>query len=192
MKTWGGHFLKQDKIDQIIISAQNTIGVPCIEAERQYLQALAKEMQHSRHEGKNAKQQIEDKVQAMDGLQEMARLIGKLTTAALISLYLDPRLFPSARCFLKALGLNLKEKSSGQIQGRLKLSKRGSSTARKYLFLAALRLIQNDPIIAQWYQKKLNPNAKMKMVAACMRKLAKALWHVARGAKFDAAKLVTL
>ena len=69
---------------------------------------------------------------------------------------------------------------------------RGSSIARKYLFLAALRLIQNDPFIARWYQKKLNPNAKMKMVTACMRKLVKALWHVARGAKFDAAKLVTL
>ena len=192
MKIWGRTFLSNDKINQIIISAQNTIGVPCIEAECQYLQALAREMQHSRCEGKVAKQQVEAKVEAMDGLQEMASLIGKLTTAALISLHLDPRLFPSARCFLKALGLNLKEKSSGQIQGRLKLSKRGSSTARKYLFLAALRLIQNDPIIARWYQKKLNPNAKMKMVAACMRKLAKALWHVARGAKFNAAKLVTL
>ena len=192
MKIWGRTFLSDDKISQIIISAQNTIGVPCIDAERQYLQALAREMQHSRCEGKVAKQQIETKVEAMDGLQEMARLIGKLTTAALISLHLDPRLFPSARCFLKALGLNLKEKSSGQIQGRLKLSKRGSSTARKYLFLAALRLIQNDSVIARWYQKKLNPNAKMKMVAACMRKLAKALWHVARGAKFEAAKLVTL
>jgi transposase len=192
MKIWGRHFLSDDKINQIIVSAQNTIGVPCIEAERQYLQALAREMQHSRCEGKIAKQQIEGKVQAMDGLEEMARLIGKLTTAVLISLHLDPRLYVSARCFLKALGLNLKEKSSGQIQGPLKLSKRGSSTARKYLFLAALRLIQNDPIIAQWYQKKLNPNAKMKMVAACMRKLAKALWHVARGEKFNAAKLVTL
>ncbi len=192
MKIRGRTFLSDEKINQIIISAQNTIGVPCIEAERQYLQALAREMQHSRCEGKIAKQQIEANVEAMAGLQEMAGLIGKLTTAALISLHLDPRLFPSARCFLKAPGLNLKEKSSGQIQGRLKLSKRGSSIARKYLFLAALRLIQNDPLIARWYQKKLNPNAKMKMVTACMRKLAKALWHVARGAKFDAAKLVTL
>ena len=58
------------------------------------------------------------------------------------------------KCALKKLSsfFNLKEKSSGQFQGRLKLSKRGSSTARKYLFLAALRLIQNDPVIAKWYR----------------------------------------
>jgi transposase len=192
MKVWGGPFLKQDKINQIITSAQSTMGLPCIEAERQYLQALAKEMQHSRIESKTAKQQIEATVQAMEGLQEMTSTIGKLTTAVLISHHLDPRQFPTARSFLKALGLNLKEKSSGQFQGRLKLSKRGSSTARKYLFLAALRLIQNDPVITKWYQTKVNPQAKMKTAVALLRKLAKALWYVARGAKFDATKLVAV
>lgn len=192
MKTWGGHFLSEDKIQKIIASAQGSIGLPCIEAERQYLQALAREMQHSRVEGKAAKQQIEAKVQAMQGLQEMSKTIGKLTTGVLVSHHLDPRLFPTAGSYLKALGLNLKEKSSGQYQGRLKLSKRGSATARKYLFLAALRLIQKDPVISRWYQAKVDPKVKMKTAVALLRKLAKALWHVARGEKFDATKLVTV
>jgi transposase len=192
MKAWGGHFLKQDKIVLVIDSAVSTIGQPCIDAERRYLQALATEMQHSRCQSQAAKQLLEAGVDADAGLKEMAATVGKLTTAILIGLHLDPRNFSSAHSFLKALGLNLTEKSSGQYHGQLKLSKRGSATARKYLYLAALRLIQKDPVIGQWYQTKADPKVKMKTVIACLRKLAKALWYVARGERFDARKLVTL
>jgi len=164
----------------------------CPVGKRRYLQALATEMQHSRCQSQAAKQLLEASVVADAGLKEMAALIGKLTTAMLIGLHLDPRNFSNARSFLKALGLNLTEKSSGQYHGQLKISKRGSATARKYLYLAALRLIQKDPVIAQWYHAKADPKVKMKTVIACLRKLAKALWHVARGERFDARKLVTL
>ena len=192
MQAWGGHFLKTDKIVQVIDSAVNTLGQPCIEAERRYLQALATEMQHSRRQSQAAKQMLEASVVADEGLKEMASLIGKLTTAILIGLHLDPRNFSNAHGFLKALGLNLTEKSSGQYHGQLKISKRGSAVARKYLYLAALRLIQKDPLIGEWYRSKADPKIKMKTVIACLRKLAKALWHVARGERFDARKLVTL
>ena len=192
MKAWGGHFLSAEKIARVIDSAGATIGQPCIDAERRYLQALATEMQHSRCQRQAAKQLMEASVEADAGLKEMASLIGKLTTAILIGLHLDPRNFSSAHSYQKALGLNLTEKSSGQYHGQLKLSKRGSATARKYLYLAALRLIQKDPVIRQWYQAKADPKVKMKTVIACLRKLAKALWYVARGERFDARKLVTL
>jgi transposase len=192
MKAWGGHFLKTDKIVQVIDSAIHTIGQPCIDAERRYLQALATEMQHSRCQSQAAKQLLEASVVADEGLKEMASLIGKLTTALLIGLHLDPRNFSNAQSFLKALGLNLTEKSSGQYHGQLKISKRGSAVARKYLYLAALRLIQRDPVIGEWYRAKADPKIKMKTVIACLRKLAKALWHVARGERFDARKLVTI
>lgn len=192
MKAWGGHFLKDDKIACVIASAIHTIGQPCIDAERRYLQALATEMQHSRCQSQAAQQLLEACVVADEGLKEMAALIGKLTTAILIGLHLDPRNFSNAQSFLKALGLNLTEKSSGQCHGQLKISKRGSAVARKYLYLAALRLIQKDPVIGEWYRAKADPKIKMKTAVACLRKLAKALWHVARGERFDARKLVTI
>ena len=40
--------LSDAKIEVVISSACNTLGQPCIESELRYLQALAKEMQHSR------------------------------------------------------------------------------------------------------------------------------------------------
>jgi transposase len=191
MRRWGKSCLSLEKIDAIIHSAATTLGQPCIEAERHYLQALAEELRHSRKQAKNAKQALEAVVKAEPGLKEMGLTIGMVTTAILIGLHLDPRHFGCARSYLKALGLNLKEKSSGQDHGKLTLTKRGSALARKYLYFAALRLIKSDPVVSAWYRSKVDPRAKSKTVIAFMRKLAKALWHVARGQRFDARKLVT-
>ena len=190
MRRWGKSCLSLEKIDAIIHSAATTLGQPCIEAERHYLQALAEELRHSRKQAKNAKQALEAVVKAEPGLKEMGLTIGMVTTAILIGLHLDPRHFGCARSYLKALGLNLKEKSSGQDHGKLTLTKRGSALARKYLYFAALRLIKSDPVVSAWYRSKVDPRAKSKTVIAFMRKLAKALWHVARGQRFDARKLV--
>jgi len=192
MQRWGGHFLKPDKIERVIASAGTTLGQPCLEAERRYGQALASELQHSRSHGQDAKQQLQAEVGADHGLNEMTKTIGSITTAVLIGAHCDPRHYANAHSYVKALGLNLIETSSGKVKGPLKLSKRGSSMARQYLYLAALRLIQRDPVIRAWYQSKAQPHAKIKTVIALVRKLAKALWYIARGAPFQAEKLVTL
>ncbi|MCK4604944.1 MAG: transposase, partial [Deltaproteobacteria bacterium] len=86
---------------------------------------------------------------------------------------------------------NLKEHSSGKHKGKLKITKRGSGTVRMYLFMAVLRLIQKNFIVQAWYQNKVDRDGgtKMKAVVAVMRKLARALWYVGQGKRFDAAKL---
>lgn len=192
MRGWGKSGLSVEKIERVITSTANTLGQPCIEAERVYLQALAEEMRHSRLQMKRAKAALEAAVEADEQLRSMRTTVGAVTTAILIGLHLDPRHFGCARSYLKALGLNLKEKSSGQEKGRLKLTKRGSALARKYLYFATLRLIKSDPVVALWYRNKTERNSKLKTVVALMRKLAKALWHVARGERFDANKLLTV
>jgi hypothetical protein len=104
----------------------------------------------------------------------------------------DPRLSPNARAFEKACGLNLKEKSSGELKGKLSLTKRGPSVVRQIIYLAALRLLQREPLMKLWYErrKSYGDGSRQRAVVAVMRKLIKALWHVARGAEFDIAKLV--
>jgi transposase len=192
MRQWGRSQLSSDKIEQVIASAQNSLGQPCIEAERAYLQALGKELRHSRLEQRRVKRELEAWVKNDDALTCMRAVICLVTTAVILSCRLDPRLHHCARSYQKAFGLNLKEKSSGRHHGQLTITKRGSSTARRYLYFAALRLINTDPIIQQWYQQKVNPRARKKTIIALMRKLSKALWHVARGERFDANKLLTL
>ena len=124
--------------------------------------------------------------------KEMAVVVGKTTAAVIVAGVGDPLLYGSPQAFQKSLGLNLKEKSSGKKTGALRITKRGPGVVRMFLWMAALRLIHNDPIIAAWYAKKVRRDGgrfKSKAVVAIMRKLSLALWHVARGSEFDASKL---
>lgn len=181
--------LSQGKIDRILVAARTTRGVPCIEAERRYLQALAQEMMHSRLQKKAAQTALEEFIDEDTQLTYMGRFVGKVTSAILLSLHLDPRDYDCARSYEKAMGMNLKEKSSGKFVGQLKLTKRGSGKARQYLYFAALRLIQTCPLAKRWYDNKAVAGAKNKAVVAVMRKMAAALWHIARGDAYQPEKL---
>ena len=190
IKMKGQSFMKDEKIDQIIESAAMTLGMPFQEGEVRYLRALATEMQHNRLQRKSSKKTLETYIQSDAGLKEMTKVMGLMTTAIFISCRVDPRNYSSPKSLLKALGLNLKEKSSGFYKGKLKITKRGCSIVRRYLYFAALRLIKSNPLIKAWYQAKVNDRYKKITIVALMRKLVKALWYVARGAEFDASKLV--
>ena len=117
MRTWGRSMLSGEKIADVIKSTRQTLGQPCLESERQYLQALANEMRHSRLQLKQAKQALETIINSDAELEEIGFLIGLVTTAVLLSCHLDPRQYACARSYQKALGLNLKEKSSGRHVG---------------------------------------------------------------------------
>ncbi len=182
------------KIEAILESAPQSQGLACIDAERAHLQALGRELRHHRQQRAQAQRQLEASVEADQQLQAMSQTIGKLSTALLLAERLDPRTYSNSQSYQKALGLNLKEKSSGQHHGALRISKCGSARARKYLYLASLRLIYRDTVVAAWYQRKVQRDGghKSKAVTAVMRKLAQALWYVARGSAFDARQLFNL
>ena len=94
------------------------------------------------------------------------------------------------------MGLNLKERSSGQHVGQLKISKRGAGVVRLYLYFATLRIIQNDVNLKLWYEEKVRRDGgkvKLKALIAVMRKMVKGLWAASHhGEAFDSSKLVRL
>jgi len=104
----------------------------------------------------------------------------------------DPLNYHSPGAYLKSLGLNLKEKSSGKEKGALHITKRGPSVARMFLYMAALRMIARDPVTRAWFAQKVRRSGgkeKSKGVVAIMRKITKAMWHVVRGSPFDSTRL---
>lgn len=116
--------MDQAKIDQVIECASGSAGVPLLPAERDTLMAIAEEAGRSLRAFTSAKTALE-KVTLQTYAQRMAPTVGK-TTAAIIATFVgDPALFPSAAAYVKACGLNLKEKSSGKLKGHLKITKRG-------------------------------------------------------------------
>ena len=103
-----------------------------------------------------------------------------------------PTSFATPAALEKAMGINLKVKSSGEGEGKLHITKRGPAQVRQLLYLAVLRLLQSDPIVAAWCRARKSyggESGKRKAIVAVMRKLVRALWHVARGSVFDASKL---
>jgi transposase len=182
--------LEDETVAAVLASAKVSVGVPLVGLERDALMAIAADAYRAHRAFTTAKTQV-DRLAATTPAALLAPAIGHTTAAAVFANVGDARSYSSTGAFLKAMGLNLKEKSSGTMQGQLKITKRGPSRVRHYLWLAAFRWIQTDPIAKAWYQRKKQRDGgrASRAAVALMRKLAKALFHVARGASLDSTKL---
>jgi transposase len=187
----GRSFLKAEVIEAILESARESIGVPTLNKEAALVRATATEALHARGLAKEAATAI-TQVAHKEISPELVKTVGPVTAATLIGCGTAPLKYASPSALEKAMGLNLREFSSGTKKGGLHITKRGDGVVRQVLYMATLRLIMNDPVVAAWYHKKVvrdGGKAKHKAIVAVMRKLARALWHVGRGEAFDATKL---
>ena len=188
----GRNFLGAAKIEAVLDSAQQTVGVSMTGGEVAALRKLASHLEAANVQIREEDAQLKQLAVRNEAAARMAKVVGTVTAAVMVSEAGDPREYGSTSAYVKALGLNLKERSSGKKKGQLGITKRGSGVARRYLFLAAARQVQTDPIAAAWHKTKVQRDGgavRMKGLIAIMRKLARALWHVARGAEYDATKL---
>lgn len=191
MRRVGGNFLKLTKIQAVIELASQSVGVPMTQAERHLMRTVAREVQRNRQERQRAAKRLKVLARRMPSVVALQPAWGETTAAVLVTEVGEPRSFETSSSYVKAFGLNLKVRSSGRYKGQLRITKRGSSVARRWLYMLALRKVQRDSVIRAWYQKKVarDGGIKMKALIAIMRKLAAAMWHVARGAEFDSKKL---
>lgn len=191
MKKVGGHFFSATKIENIIKCSKRTIGLPITEGELFELKSHAARTLGLYREIKAVKKKVEELSQDNESTRNISEVVGKSTAAVIVTFCGDPLQYASCNHWLKSFGLNLKEKSSGNYKGRLMITRRGSGRSRRWLYFAALRLIQKDETVKSWYAKKVarDGGIKMKAIIAIMRKLVKALWYVARGNKFDTSKM---
>jgi transposase len=191
MRKCGGHFLKESKIGGVIKSAQSRRGVAMTSGECSYVKALAQECQRNRKHVKTLSKRLEGQVDSDPVVANWSPMMGKRTAIVMSVKGGDPYLAAQAASYVKSLGLNLKERSSGRYKGQLRLTKRGSGVARRWLYMLCLRLVQRDAVVKAWYRKKVQRDGglKMKALGAVMRKVASAMWHVARGSAFDSSKL---
>jgi transposase len=100
-----------------------------------------------------AKRELEKLTEGDAMLERMGAAVGKATACVLFVKLGDPKNYDNPRAYVKAAGLNLAERSSGKYVGQLKISKRGPSMVRKWLYLAAVRMLKN-PEVHAWYEKK--------------------------------------
>ncbi len=188
---WGGHLLKRKKIDAVLESAASTIGVrqngQDIKRIHQYATMALAAYRETQEAGRMLKKLVKDN----EVIQRQGKAVGVVTASVLWVALGDPNNYHCPDAYRKAMGLNLKERSSGKHKGELKITKRGPSIVRRWLYFAAMRLSQ-DPDVRRWYEAK---KAKDKdrgtgALIAIARKLALALYSVGvYGDPFEAWRL---
>lgn len=195
MKQIGGHFLKEKQITEVLEWAKKTVGQPMLTEEKQMLSELAQDTDRIRHQQRELEKTMSRLIHTEEIFEDVKRLgeeVGDATAAVFRVNVGDFRQYGSTDELLKGFGLNLKEKSSGEHQGLLRITKRGPSEARRFLYLATLRKISKDPIFRAKHDKKVSKDGddgRMKSVVALMRKYVMGLWHVPRGNRFDSHRL---
>lgn len=193
MRKVGGHLLGQDKIEAVLQAARQSSGLEPVAGERELLRLLCAELGHQRLEAQRAERRVLKLCEGDETLVSMSTVVGKSSAAGIQAGVGAPKRYAHARQFLKAIGINLKENSSGTAKkGGLHITKRGNSMARRLLFLAALRKVKDDPLVRGWYELRVHREggSKIKALVAVMRKLASALWHIGvHGGAFDARRL---
>lgn len=191
MRRVGRTFMTPERIEKILESARRTVGVPMTQWEETWVRESAALALSARRRQEEASRRIREVTRNDESVSSMGSVVGATTAAVIVSELGDVRGYESAKKLEKAAGLSMKEKSSGNHQGPRKITKRGSSRVRRWLFFGALRLIKDDAVTRAWYVRKVQRDGgvKMKAVTAVMRKLLRALWYVARGEAFDSRKL---
>ena len=191
---WGRGRLSKEKVEQLLAGARNSVGVRQTPISIRRLQEYAEQALDCRRSFAASKRQLRDLAADNAVIQAQGAAVGVVTACVLWVHLGDPRDYDNGWSYRKAMGLNLKERSSGKYVGRLKITKRGHSQVRRWMYFAALRLIQ-QPGVKQWYEAKKakHPDDSaevMRALVGVMRKLALALYQVgSRGQDFDASLL---
>jgi transposase len=146
--------LPADRIDEVIRAATGSLGVPMTSAEQELLRHVVNEIQRLGRKVDEIDKEATSCVEADRAMQLMSEAVGPAAVVALIAYLGAPSQYASASAYEKASGLNLKVRSSGKHEGRLKITKRGPPRVRQLLYLAALRWCRCDAIVGAWYRQR--------------------------------------
>jgi transposase len=194
LRRWGRGHLSTEKGEQLQAGARCSVGVRQSEMDVCRIKQYASEALTCRREIASSKKQLKLLAKDHEVISSQAIAVGVVTACVLWVHLGDPRSYGSGAAYRKAMGLNLKEHSSGKWVGRLKISKRGHSEVRRWMYFAVLRLIR-QPGVKEWYEAKKAKRADdrtevMRALVGVMRKLALALHRVGTsGEVFDASLL---
>ncbi|MDF2937184.1 MAG: transposase, partial [Paenibacillaceae bacterium] len=162
------------KAEELLVAAAHSIGDRS--AVKQASRDLKRLLDEYTRLQKNL-QEIEADVVELLGEIPMAeqlqsiRGLGKITTAVLLGCAGDLSHYAHGRQLLRRAGLNLAERTSGKYKGQIKLSKRGDSMLRKYLYWAMLTLVNQHPDFRRWHTQ--NQSRGMKKQASLFKLIGK-------------------
>jgi transposase len=173
------------KAQLLIELAAHSVGTPqALDAYKLHLEQLLEEFDLATAQLERVEKEVTEvlkqipfakKLLAIKGISEIA-LAGILGEAG------DLSGFAHGNSLLRHAGLHLAEASSGKWKGQIVLSKRGRSRLRRFLYLATMSLVMNNPDFKELQSNNVNVKKmkKMKSIMKLINKFARILVGIAR------------
>jgi transposase len=191
---WSRGQLGNSRAEQIIDLAKRSVGIregaPAINAE---IRRLIRRLESVEADRRLIEDEIKISLKQTPGAALLLSIpdFGPMTVASILAHTGDLRAYQHPDQVIKLAGLNLFEISSGQHNGRLRITKRGRPHLRKVLYMAALRASRRVGSF-HYYYARLVDNKTLPTVAlvALMRKILRVCWTlVKKSEKFELSKL---
>lgn len=145
-----------NKANELIDEARRSVGsAVALEERKRELIRLVEEYERSISRIQQINQEITEHLQKIPLIVEQMKSIkglSQLYIAVILANAGDLRNYKHGRQLLSQAGLNLAESTSGKKKGQIVISKRGRRQLRKYLYLAVIGLVVNNPTFKSWHQ----------------------------------------
>jgi transposase len=181
MKRHSGH----KKARSLLVLAKRSIGTKqALDAYKLHLGQLLEEYDLASSQLERVTQEVTNVLEQIPFVKQILAIkgISEISLAGILGEAGDLSGFAHGNALLRHAGLHLAEASSGKWKGQIVLSKRGRSRLRRYLFLATMSLVMNNPEFKALHSNnvKVKKMKKMKSIMKLCGKLARVLVGIAR------------
>jgi len=181
MKRHSGH----KKARSLLTLAKRSIGTKqALDAYKLHLEQLLEEYDLASSQLERVTQEVTNVLEQIPFVKQILAIkgISEISLAGILGEAGDLSGFAHGNALLRHAGLHLAEASSGKWKGQIVLSKRGRSRLRRYLFLATMSLVMNNPEFKALHSNnvKVKKIKKMKSIMKLCRKLARVIVGIAR------------
>ncbi|WP_019244202.1 MULTISPECIES: IS110 family transposase [Bacillus] len=173
------------KAQTLINLAKISIGTKqALDAYKLHLEQLLEEYDLAVKQLERVEQQVKEVLNQIPIAKNLLMIkgISEISLAGILGEAGDLSGFSHGNSLLRHAGLHLAEASSGKWKGQIVISKRGRSRLRRFLYLATMSLVMNNPEFkaVHSHNVKVKKIKKMKSIMKLIGKLARIIVGIAR------------
>ena len=173
------------KAQLLIKLAKSSIGTgQALDAYKFHLEQLLEEYDLAVKQLERVEKQVKEVLNQISFARKLLAMkgISDISLAGILGEAGDLSGFSHGNSLLRHAGLHLAEASSGKWKGKIVLSKRGRSRLRRFLYLATMSLVMNNPEFKAIHSHnvKVKKMKKMKSIMKLIGKLARIFVGIAR------------
>ncbi|MFD2509687.1 IS110 family transposase [Halalkalibacter alkalisediminis] len=173
------------KAQALIDLSKHSVGTnQALDAYKLHLEQLLAEFDLATAQLERVEEEVTKALDEITFAREMLAMkgISNITLAGILGEAGDLSGFAHGNSLLRHAGLHLVEASSGKWKGQIVLSKRGRSRLRRFLYLATMSLVMNNPEFKELHAHNVNVKKmkKMKSIMKLINKFARILVGMAR------------